>query len=70
MAQRDLGRTHLLRNPIQHAASKAGAQRTRCGVCLQQIVHHFANRRVLDAQIPTTLTARARDQIVLVLLIA
>src|SRR5258705_6829777 len=70
MAERDLGRADLRGDSVEHSAAQPRAERARRGVRLEQVVHHLANRRVLDAVFPPALAARLRDDVVLELLVA
>ena len=69
VAQRDLGRSHLLRDSVQHAAPQPRAQRARRRIRVEQIVDDLADGRVLDAIVPPSIAAGLRDQIVLVFLV-
>ena len=70
VAERNLGRAHLGGDTVQDAAPQARAQRTGCGVGFEQIVHHLADRRVLDAVLPATLAAGVRNDVVLEVFVA
>ena len=70
MAERDLVRAHLFRNPIEDAAPQPRAQGARCRVGVEQIVHHFADGRVLDAVLPSAIATGRGEELVLVFLVA
>src|SRR5438105_7830639 len=70
MAERDLRRADLLRDPIQHAAPQPRAQRARRGAIVEDVVDRLADAGVLDAIFPAARLTRPRDQVVLVLLVA
>src|SRR5262249_24562719 len=70
MAERDLGRAGLLRDSIQHAAPEPRAERTRRVTVVEDVFDELADAGVLDAVLPAAGRARARDQVVLVFLVA
>ena len=70
MAERDLRRADLLRDPIQDAAPQPRAQRARRGAIVEDVVDCLADAGVLDAIFPAARLTRPRDQVVLVLLVA
>ncbi len=70
VAERDLGGADFAGESIQHAAPQAGAQRARRVAGVEDVVHHLADRGVLDAQFPTARPAGLGDDVVLVVLVA
>jgi hypothetical protein len=60
----------LVRDPVKNPSPQARAQRTRCLVVVEDILDDFADARVFDSVFPAALLARARDDVVLVVLVA
>ncbi len=68
--QRDLRRAFFFRNAIQHAAPQPRAQRARRRAIVENVVDRLTDAGVLDPVFPAAGRARARDEIVLVFLVA
>jgi hypothetical protein len=64
VSERDLCRTNLGRQAVQHATAQPRAQRARRCLILQQILHDIADVGVDDPVLPTALCASARDEVV------
>ena len=59
VAERDLGGADLGGDPVEHAAAQPRAERARRGVGFEHVVHHLADRRVLDAVFPARAPRRS-----------
>ena len=70
VAERDLRGADLGGDSVEDAAPEPGTERAGRRVGLEQVVHHLADGRVLDAVLPPALLARLRDDAVLEVLVA
>ena len=60
----------LFRDAVQHAAAEPRAQRARRLVGVENVLDQLADAGVLDPVLPAARLARARDEVVLVFLVA
>src|SRR4051812_24634360 len=70
MGERNLCGAGLPRNAVEHTTAQPGAEGAGRRIRLEQVVHHLADRRVLDAVLPAALLAGSRNHVVLVVLVA